>query len=209
MKLIFTSPFYPLWSEGVLQMASLLNARVVHVGDLLRSEIKSTSELGKEIKTALDSGEPLRPDIISELVLLRFFDDSSNRILINYPSNIAQAESLFKYIKNSRYSLDACVVVSASRKSITEKFESQFHCTDSAHPKLETAIANPICEVCGEKMTRTYDLKNYKVSHLIDAYFHEGGVLSGVSTLSRLLGIETVSYTTPQEVANKIQSMGR
>jgi adenylate kinase len=207
MKIIFTSPFNPLWSKSVSEIASLLDAKVVSIGDLLRAETKSNSVLGKEIETTLQSGALLPPDLVSDLLSQRFFNDSASKILVNYPINAIQAESLVQYIKNSAYGLNACVVVNANKESIMEKFESQFHCTDPFHPKLETSISNPKCEICGTPMIHSYDLKNDKVAHLIDSYVGENGGLGGASTLTRLLGIGAISYTTPKEVVNQIQGL--
>lgn len=204
MKIIFTSPFNPLWSKGVTELASILGAELVHIGDLLRAELKSNSLLGEQIKKFLESGELLKPEIVSELLSQRFFHDSASKILINYPKNRMQAESLSEYIKTSEYPLSACVVVNLNKESITEIFERQFHCEDSLHPKLETSEFDPKCTICGASMKRCYDLKNDKVAHLIDSYFDDNGVLSSVSILGSTLGIKAISYTTPKEVAEKI-----
>ena len=99
MKIIFSSPFPPLWSKGVSEIASLLDAKVVYIGDLLRAEVKSNSLLGEEIKTVFDSGQILKPDLVSELLSQRFFNDSDNKILVNYPNNKTQSESLAKFVK--------------------------------------------------------------------------------------------------------------
>lgn len=207
MKIIFSSPFSPLWSKGVSEIASFLDAKVVYIGDLLRAEVKSNSLLGEEIKTVFDSGQILKPDLVSELLSQRFFNDSDNKILVNYPNNKTQSESLAKFVKNSAYRISACVVVSSDKASITKKFESQFHCMDASHPKLEASEGNPECEICNKPMIHSYDLKNHQVTHLIDSYYDDNGALSGVSALSRVLGLETIPFTTPKEVVNQIQGL--
>jgi adenylate kinase len=207
MKIIFTSPFNPLWSNSVSELASLLDAKVVSIGDLLRAEVKCESELGKEIEANLQRGEILRPDLVGDLLSLRFSHDSANRVLVNYPRNTLQAVSLAKSIQTSAYGLDACVVVNTSKESTIEKFESQFHCIDSLHPKRETLENSPECEICGKTMIHSYDLENDKVAALIDSYFDENGALSGGFTLSRFLGVEAIPYTTSKEVVNQVQGL--
>lgn len=204
MKIIFTSPFNPLWSKGLSELASILDAKIVSIGDLLRAELKSNSVLGKQIEKFLESGEPLKPEVVSDLISQKFFHDSASKILINYPINKMQTESLSEYIKTSAYSLSACVVVNLNKESTTEKFERQFHCEDSLHPNLETSEIDPKCNICGSSMKRSYDLKNDKVAHLIDSYFNDNGVLSSLSMLCSTLGIKAISYTTPKEVADQI-----
>jgi len=204
VKIIFASPFNPLWSKGVSELASILGAEVVFIGDLLRMELKSNSSLEKQIEEFLKSGETLKPAVINDLLSQRFFHDSTSKILINYPINITQAESLAEYIKTSAYPLSACVVVNLNRDSTIEKFERQFYCENHLHPSLETSEIDPKCNVCGKSMKRSYDLKNDKLAHLIDSYFNDSGVFSCVSMLSSALGIEAISYTTPKEVAYQI-----
>lgn len=205
MKIIFTSPSNSLWSKDVRKLASILDSTIVSFGDLARGEVSNNSFIGRKIKEALNGGELMRSDLASLLISHKVFDDPSRKILINYPINIIQAESLAKYSKVSEYGLSACVVVAASKESIRMKFESQFHCINPSHPQIETLEANPACEVCRQPLVHSYDFNNYTVANLIDSYFAHDGVLVGASRLSELLGVPVIPYTTPQEVANRIQ----
>ncbi len=204
MNIIFTSPFNPLWSKGVLEIASLLDAKVVHIGDLLRAEVMSNSLLGIEIKAVLDNGEILKPKLVNDLLSQKFFDDPASKILVNYPINKMQAESLASCIGKCAHQIRACVYVNTDKESLFKKFESQFHCVDSTHPKLETSKSNPLCGICDRPMVHSYNLANDKVAYLIDSYFDNDGALSGVYTLSQVLGIDPIPYATPEEVVAKI-----
>lgn len=180
---------------------------MVAVGDLLREEMKSSSDLGKDIRVNLRNGNIFDPDLISKLLINRFFDDSSKKILVNYPINTVQAESLARYISSKALQLDACVVVNDSKESVIEKFSSQFHCENSLHPKLESSEISPRCNVCGKPMIHTYNLYDDKVAHLVDSYFNKGGALSGSYFLSNCLGTESISYTTPMLVATQLKNL--
>lgn len=193
-----------MWSRDLSEIASLLDANVVYISDLLRAEVKSNSLLGANIKTAFDSGEALKPELVNALLSQSFFDDSANKILVDYPRNKIQAESLAKSIEKYANQIRACVFVNTDKESLIQKFESQFHCVNPLHPKLETSSSNPECETCHTPMVRSYNVENNKVAYLIDSYFDNYGALSGVFTLSKMVGLEVIPYTTPEMVVAKI-----
>ena len=72
------------------------NIPQISTGDLLRSEIKSESSLGNEIKDIMASGKFVSDDLVLSLVSKKIEQDECKNgfILDGYPRNIAQAESL-------------------------------------------------------------------------------------------------------------------
>lgn len=121
MKIIFVSPFNPLWSDQLSELASLLGLEVVSIGDMLRSEIKKSSALGDEVKDILENGGILNPELASKLVVKEFGD---NTILTGFPINQSQAEALSKEIAMQKQSFEAVVVVEISKVQLIEKFEA-------------------------------------------------------------------------------------
>lgn len=97
MKIIFASPFNSLWSKDVRELASILDSKLVSFGDLVREELKNNSFIGRKIKEAINGDELMRSDLASLLISHKVFDDPANKVLLNYPRNIIQAESLAKY----------------------------------------------------------------------------------------------------------------
>jgi adenylate kinase family enzyme len=207
MNIIFTSPYYFLWSKDVSEIATLLEAEVVGIDSLLRAEVKSNSLLGNKLGSVVKRGEVVPPNLVSELLFHRFFDNTARKILVKCPITMMHAESLSKYIQSDSYDLSSCIVVSVDKKSAIEKFTSQFHCVEHYHQKLECLDDSPKCHICEKPMVHTYDLKNGKGAQLIDSYFEKKGVLSGAYFLSDILGIKAITYTNPKQLTNDIRGI--
>ena len=74
----------------------------ISTGDVLRSEIKNGTELGKTAKSYIDQGQ-LIPDALMVDILASVFDsfeDSKGVIFDGFPRTIAQAEALKKMLKD-------------------------------------------------------------------------------------------------------------
>lgn len=78
------------------RIASCCEIPHISTGDIFRSEIKESSELGKKIKSYLDAGK-LVPDYVTVEVVknrLRQPDCSRGFLLDGFPRTIPQAEAL-------------------------------------------------------------------------------------------------------------------
>jgi len=74
----------------------------ISTGDVLRSEIKNGTELGKTAKSYIDQGQ-LIPDSLMVDILASVFDsfeDSKGVIFDGFPRTIAQAEALKQMLKD-------------------------------------------------------------------------------------------------------------
>lgn len=77
---------------------SLLNIPQISTGDLLRAEIKSGSEFGKEIESIMKSGNFVSDEIVARLVKEKVNSEAcaEGYLLDGFPRNIAQANILDK-----------------------------------------------------------------------------------------------------------------
>lgn len=86
--------------SGKGTQAALLEQRLgvphISTGVLFRKAVKDQTDLGKRIKTIMDSGELVPDDLTLELLEERMSrdDTKSGFILDGYPRNLAQAEAL-------------------------------------------------------------------------------------------------------------------
>lgn len=186
MKVIFFSPLTSLWSEDLNKLSSLINAEVVSVGELVKSEIKKQSELGISINALMQKGDVIYPDIVSELISKRFFNDSTSKILVNYPVNNLQAKSLVKFINKAGHQLDAVVTIDIGKEATKSKLLVQYHRDNNPpYPK-----ADPIEE---------------QLSSLVESYYHENtGKLASALILSEGLGVNYVVFTTPDDTKERL-----
>merc|ERR1712048_1324519 len=69
-------------------------------GDMLRAQVRSGTELGKQAKTHMDSGSLVPDDLIINMVLQEIGGLKTDRVLLDgFPRTSAQAEALSKKLK--------------------------------------------------------------------------------------------------------------
>ena len=100
------------------QLVDELNMVHISVGDLLREEVNSGSELGKSLSIKMQSGKLVEDELIFEIMRKRFSEpDVVNGIILDgFPRNTAQAIELDKMDTK----IDAVIYLNVSRE-ILEK----------------------------------------------------------------------------------------
>ena len=99
------------------------NLYQISTGDLLRSEIKKKTLIGKEIESIISEGDFATDDIVNKL-LNKVITDSvyKNRIIFDgYPRNISQAENLETILKKYNQSISAVLFLKVSRDIIKKE----------------------------------------------------------------------------------------
>jgi adenylate kinase len=74
----------------------------VSTGNLLRAEVEKATELGKEIKTVMESGSLVSDELVVRLLKSNIDLDSGSYIFDGYPRNIDQAKTLDSEILGGR-----------------------------------------------------------------------------------------------------------
>ncbi len=96
LNLIFLGP--PGAGKGTIAKGVVERFGVPHIstGDMLRAAVKSGSELGKKVKSVIDSGQLVSDDLLFDLVKDRLANSDCDNgfILDGYPRNLKQAEAL-------------------------------------------------------------------------------------------------------------------
>src|SRR5829696_5965544 len=82
----------------------------IETGDLVRSEIKSETELGQKIKEYSDKGELVPDEIIIDMTK-PYLDENDSWILDGFPRNKEQAKALDEALKEIDEKIDKVVVL--------------------------------------------------------------------------------------------------
>ena len=122
----------------------------ISTGDLLRTEIKNKTELGKQIEQIINRGGFVTDKIVNNLLEKTIKKDLyRNKIIFDgYPRNINQAKSLEMMLKKDSQSIDYILFLSASKKTIEKRI-----------------LGRVVCEKCKKTLNEYYDievLKNHK-----------------------------------------------
>ena len=77
----------------------------ISTGDFLRNEISKDSELGKKVKSVMDSGALVSDELVIELIHANSNLDKNQYVFDGYPRNLVQAQTLDKEVLKGRPSL--------------------------------------------------------------------------------------------------------
>ena len=106
------------------------NLYQLSTGDLLRSEIKKKTEIGKKIEQIITQGDFVSDDIVNEL-LKKFITNHNHRnkiIFDGYPRNINQAETLEVMLNSDNQSINFILFLKVSRNIIEKRILGRLTC---------------------------------------------------------------------------------
>ena len=192
LNLIFLGP--PGAGKGsVAQAVSEKHGLVqVSTGDLIRAEVKSGSELGKELSEIINKGDLVSDAQViqmleAKLKVLTAQDGFKGIILDGFPRTIPQAEELENILERIGQKLNGVINIESDEEAIVKRISSRRTCKSCN--KIYNLITNPPAEEgkceCGGELYQRDDEKEeivrgrYKVylektEPLIDFYKEKG-----------------------------------
>jgi len=99
-------------------------------GDLLRSEIKKKTEIGKKIEQIIAQGDFVKDDIVNEL-LKKFITNYNyrNKIIFDgYPRNINQAKTLEVMLNSDNQSINLILFLKVTRETVEKRILGRIIC---------------------------------------------------------------------------------
>jgi len=163
------------------QAKSLSNElKLAHIstGDILRQAIKQNTDLGKEAKKFVESGELVPDSLVTRMVIHRLLaDDVQNGFILDgFPRNVAQAGELDEFLgKEGRpdYSViyldtsEKIIIQRLSGRRICRNCQSVFHLTNRPPKKDGT------CDYCGGQLYQRPDDKEDTIKNRLEVYGKE------------------------------------
>ena len=94
MTILFMGPQGSGKGTQAKLLAETFGLKHVSIGDLLRAEVKSGSDIGKIVESYMNQGK-LVPAHINDAIVKKVLDSANSEIILDgYPRNVAQAEFL-------------------------------------------------------------------------------------------------------------------
>lgn len=170
MNFIFLGP--PGAGKGSLAVKVAKDYNIPHIstGDIFRAAIKNQTELGKKVKSIIDSGGLVSDDITCALVQERLAepDCKNGFILDGFPRTIPQADELGKFCPDVtcvNFTIaDDIVIKRLSTRRVCKKCGANFNILTKA-PKVEG-----VCDECGGELYQRDDDKQESILHRMDVY---------------------------------------
>lgn len=146
-----------------LKLASKYNLIHLSTGDMLREEVASHTELGKEVEGIMQRGELVPDEIVIQMISSRVDSkpDAEGFIFDGFPRTVAQAEALDRALEDKNTSICKMLVLEVERDELVKRL--LLRAEDSGRPddKDEGVIENRI-RVYREK---TEPVMNYYKEH--------------------------------------------
>jgi adenylate kinase len=173
-------------------------------GDLLRAELKSGSDLSKQLKEIMDAGKLVSDDIINNLIEKKISDPSvkNNIIFDGFPRNLDQAKSLDQMLKKYDQKISAIINLKVDYSVLVKRISGRVSCSICKkpfneffdHPVDPKNCANSQCETRelikrsdDNESTVTNRLKTYDEQTLpILDYYREKGIVKDVDAMKAI-----------------------
>ena len=192
-------------------MAKKFNLYKLSTGDLLRSEIKKKTVIGKEIESIISAGEFATDDIVNKLLdkIIRNPDYKNRIIFDGYPRNISQAKNLKTSLSKDSQSIGAVLYLYVSRNIIEKRIIGRITCEKCN--KILNEFFNTKEEIenheCGKDHLKKRKDDNYKtIATRYDTYMERTKpVLNFYSSLSYFHEIDASQKI--EVIASKIEQI--
>jgi adenylate kinase len=179
-------------------LAASLGVPVFASGDLLRAEVASGSQIGREVDEIMRSGELVPDDLVVRLFLARLDqpDAAGGAILDGFPRTRRQAEALDEALAATRRHLDRALLIDVPIEHLIGRFAGRLICTAGGHVYNEW-FKPPrvwgVCDIDGSELVHRADdaeaivraRMEQQLGPLNDVadYYREHGILASVDGL--------------------------
>jgi adenylate kinase len=134
----------------------------ISTGDLLRSERKSGSPLGKEAASYMDSGKLVPDDLVIRMVEQRLAlgDCANGFILDGFPRTVEQADKLGEMLEKSGKRLSAVINIVVAEDNLIKRLLGRRKCP-ACGANFNVFFSPPakegICDACGAALEQRKD----------------------------------------------------
>lgn len=154
-------------------ICSKLNIITISTGNIIREAIKAETQLGKQVKSFLESGKLVTDDIVINLVKDRISqkDCKNGFILDGFPRTVVQADALSKMID-----IDKVININVSQDVILERLKTRLVCSScsiSYNIKLRPPKTEGVCDKCFSKLIVREDDREDIVKQRLEVYYNE------------------------------------
>ena len=197
--------------------APILSARlgvpVLASGELLRAEVASGSDLGREVDEIMRSGELVPDATIVRLFLDRLGrpDAAGGAILDGFPRTRGQAEALDTALAATGTRVDRALLIDVPIEDLIGRFAGRVICANGSHVynlRSKPPIVDGVCDVDGSPLLRREDDAEATVRarmdqqllplHDVVEHYRGRGILSTVD------GLQDIEHVT----ASLLEALG-
>ena len=146
-------------------------------GNILRAAIEGDTELGREAKGYVDSGELVPDDLICRVIDERLDSGEADDgfILDGFPRTVGQAEMLGETLSRRGRSLTAALLIDAPDDEVVRRLSGRRVCAKNNHVyhvEFDPPKNEGVCDQDGSRLTQRDDDKPETIRKRLEVY-HE------------------------------------
>ena len=154
-------------------LADRLGIPTISTGNLLRAAMQQGTDLGKQVKEAMDAGKLVSDELIIQLVKERLGqeDCKDGYLLDGFPRTLAQAKALSGFAK-----IDGALSIEVSDSEIEHRMEGRRICSKcqaTYHVEDNPPKVEGICDKCGGQLVTRKDDTHDVVENRLHIYHEE------------------------------------
>lgn len=178
LRILFIGPAGAGKGTQAARLAEEFKLEHISTGDLIRTEIKSESALGKEVKAIVERGELVSDDIVNEIVKSKL--KATNRFLLDgYPRTLEQAKFLAEVSP-----LDYIFALNVRKEILVERLSGRRMCAKTQDPSCKGMFhilftppkIEGRCDLCGSDLYQRKDDNPEIIEKRLNSYETETGL---------------------------------
>ncbi len=146
----------------------------ISTGDVLRGEIASGSELGKQIAGIINQGN-LVPDEMMISMLEKIVSTTDKDIIFDgFPRTVAQAEVLDEMMQRLGRNIDRVIMITLPESEVVGRISSRRQCQKCGEIlHVGPEASGNVCPVCGGELYTRPDDTPERVKHRLEVYHQD------------------------------------
>jgi adenylate kinase len=149
----------------------------IATGDMLRSNVKDQTELGKQAKAYMDAGDLVPDELILAMAADRLNegDAQDGFILDGFPRTIEQAQALEKQLSGMGRRVTAALLIDVPDEEVVRRLSGRRMCVKSGHSyhvEFDPPKHDGVCDQDGSRLVQRDDDKPEVIENRLRVY-HE------------------------------------